>query len=100
MTTKKGQLYTVQVKQVSASEARKNWFRLLDDVVGGEVVVIQRRGKRLVLHCEELDEDMLGAEVPDYKDLLRVADAERADQWRWDWVGSDEGLVPIPEHEQ
>lgn len=88
------------MKRVTASEARRNWFRLLDEIAGGEVIVIQRRGKRLVLRCEELDQDMLGLEVADYKDLLRVPDPEGADEWRWEWVDSDEGVIPIPEQDR
>jgi antitoxin (DNA-binding transcriptional repressor) of toxin-antitoxin stability system len=30
------------MKQVTASEARKNWFRLLDEALDGEVIAVQR----------------------------------------------------------
>ncbi len=44
-------LYTV--KKIAASEARKQWFRLLDEAAGGETIVLERHGRRLVLRREE-----------------------------------------------
>jgi len=41
------------MKHVSASEARKNWFTLLDEVVNGEVVAIQRNDKRVILKLQK-----------------------------------------------
>jgi len=41
------------MKKVTASEARRQWFRLLDEAAQGEVIVLQRRGRRLVLRREE-----------------------------------------------
>ena len=35
------------MKRVTASDARKNWFRLLDEAAAGEVVVIERAGTRI-----------------------------------------------------
>ena len=40
------------MKKVTASEARKRWFRLLDDAASGEVIVVERKGRRLVLRRE------------------------------------------------
>jgi antitoxin (DNA-binding transcriptional repressor) of toxin-antitoxin stability system len=77
------------MKRVTASEARKNWFRILDEVASGEVVVIHRHGKRLILQREKGDRRKAAA--PDYKGLIDVPDAEAADQWHWEWPG--EGLV-------
>ncbi len=57
-------LYIVHMKRVTASEARKSWFRLLDDVAAGEVVVIERKGRRIVLRGESpLPAD---SDLPDY----------------------------------
>jgi antitoxin (DNA-binding transcriptional repressor) of toxin-antitoxin stability system len=84
-------LYIVHMKRVTASEARKNWFRILDEVASGEVVVIHRHGKRLILQSEK--EDRRKAAIPDYTGLLHVPEAEAADQWRWEWPGPGEGLV-------
>jgi hypothetical protein len=43
------ELYIVRMKKVTASEARRQWFRLLDEAAQGEVIVVQRNGRRLVL---------------------------------------------------
>lgn len=87
-------MYTVHMKRITATEARKNWFRILDEVLGGEVVTIHRKGRRIVLRMEEpgaLEWDP----APDYADLLRVEDGDRADQWGWEWDGGD--LKPLPD---
>jgi antitoxin (DNA-binding transcriptional repressor) of toxin-antitoxin stability system len=85
-------VYTVHMKRVTATEARKNWFRLLDEVAEGEVVLIEREGARLVLQLAEQGEPL--AKAPDYRGLIRVPDADEADQWGWEWDGSPEGLRP------
>lgn len=85
-------LYDVQMKRVTASEARKSWFRLLDEVAAGEEVCVERNGKQIVLR---VDEELVGsAEVPNYRHLLRVPDAEEADGWGWEWTGPGEELLP------
>ena len=38
-------MYNVHMKRVTASEARRNWFRLLDEIAGGEQVVITSEGE-------------------------------------------------------
>jgi hypothetical protein len=88
-----GFLYIVHVKNVKASEARKHWFRLLDEALGGEVIVVQRKGRRLVLRLEESNEKGNGSDTRRYKKLLRVSDADRADRWSWEWRGPEGGLV-------
>jgi antitoxin (DNA-binding transcriptional repressor) of toxin-antitoxin stability system len=85
-------MYTVHMKRVTATEARKNWFRLLDEVAEGEVVLIEREGARLLLKLAEQAEP--SAKIPDYRSLIRVPDADEADQWGWEWDGSSEGLRP------
>lgn len=85
------QLYIVHMKRVTASEARKNWFRLLDEAAAGEVIVIDRKGKRLVLRKEKADRKKPG--LPNYRDLLEVLQADNADAWRWEWA--PEGLIPV-----
>jgi hypothetical protein len=76
-------MYTVHMKRVTATEARKNWFRLLDEVVEGEVVLIERDGARLRFALAEPP-----AGIPDYRGLIHVSDADSADQWGWEWDGS------------
>ena len=85
-------MYAVHVKRVTATEARKNWFRLLDEVAEGEVVLIERDGARLRLALAEPAEP--SAKIPDYTGLIQVPDAGHADQWGWEWDGSPEGLRP------
>jgi hypothetical protein len=86
-------LYIVRMKQVTASEARKNWFRLLDEVLDGEVIAVQRKGHRLVLRREDMAKSRNTKVARRYKRLLHVPDAENADEWSWDWRGSERGLV-------
>ena len=73
------------MKRVGASEARRNWFQLLDEVAQGEKIVIERRGRRIVVTCEDLEEVDSMKEAPDYGALLQVSDADQADEWSWDW---------------
>jgi len=75
------------VKYYSATEARANWFRILDEVAEGESVVVERKGKRILLCCEGESTQR----VPDYQGILVVEDEEQADQWGWDWT-PEEGL--------
>ena len=72
-------MYNVHMKRVTASEARRNWFRLLDEVVGGESIVIERRGVRVVLQREARVTDT----PHDYADLLVEPDVDGADRWTW-----------------
>jgi hypothetical protein len=80
------------VKSVTATEARKDWFRLLDDVAAGEVVVIERGGRLLELRRREAAPEL--REAPDYSDVLRVPDADAADAWGWQWEGPGQPLRP------
>lgn len=80
------------MKRMTASEARRLWFRLLDDVAAGEVVAITRNGRRIVIRREELT-DAAPQELPEYGTVLRVPDADGADRWTWDWNGPEGGLT-------
>lgn len=82
-------MYGVHMKSVTPTEARKNWFRLLDEVASGEVIEIRRGLKRIVLRCEPLPNEAVSH--PDYSDLIAAANAEQADLWGWDW--DDHGLL-------
>lgn len=79
------------MKHVTASEARKNWFKLLDEASSGESIVIDRNGKRLILR---LDKRKTKAKIPDYRKIIQVPDADSADKWGWDWT-ERRGLTPI-----
>lgn len=84
-------LYVVHVKHVTASEARKNWFKLLDEASNGESIVINRNGKSLVLRLEARKKT---EKIPDYRKLIQVPDADNADKWGWKWT-ERRGLTPI-----
>ena len=84
------ELYIVHMRSVTASEARKNWFKLLDEVAAGEVVAIRRNGKRIILSAEKRKKRA----VPVYKTLIGGDDLDNADKWGWNW-SPEKGLVPI-----
>ncbi|MGD2124062.1 MAG: hypothetical protein PVJ76_20095 [Gemmatimonadota bacterium] len=80
------------MKRVTASEARKNWFRLLDEVAQGEVVCIERGGRRIILQRESESGGTAG--LPDYEALLQAPDLNDADEWGWSWSEEDGTLEP------
>ncbi|MBM4184411.1 MAG: hypothetical protein FJ207_09310 [Gemmatimonadetes bacterium] len=84
------------MKRITASDARKNWFRLLDEVAGGEVVSIQRGGRTIVLSRAPSAQDAV--EVPDYSAILSAEHLEEADQWSWEWPGPEGELKPESRH--
>ena len=81
------------MKSLSATEARKDWFRLLDEVAAGEVVVIDRGGRLLELRRRETAGEV--QEPADYSDVLRVPNADDADTWGWEWAGPGRPLRPV-----
>ena len=84
------------MKKVTASEARKHWFRLLDHASQGEVIVIQWKGCRVVLRREELNDTGNARARPTYHRLLGAPGVDAADQWSWKWRGAGRGLVSVP----
>lgn len=79
------------MKQYSATEARAKWFSILDSVADGEEVVIERKGRRVVLRREEI----LTPDIPDYSLVLEAPTGDDADGWTWDWdVDSGAHLNP------
>ena len=81
------------MKRVTASDARKNWFRILDEVAAGEVVVIDRGGRRILITRETSAVHEQAA--PSYGDLIRGPHADRADRWGWSWEESDGEIKPL-----
>ena len=69
------------MKRVTATEARRNWFRLLDEVAQGVVVCIERGGRRIVLRREPESEH--GADLADYGTVFRAPKLDEADTWSW-----------------
>ena len=68
------------MKFVTASEARKNWFTLLDEAAKGQVIAIDRNGQRIVLRVDKTRQ-----EKPAHKKLITGQDVDNADKWGWDW---------------
>ncbi|MBI4473883.1 MAG: hypothetical protein HY646_14545 [Acidobacteria bacterium] len=89
MTKTDAELYIVHMKYVTASEARKHWFRLLDEAIEGEVIAIQRDDKKLILKLAKAKQ-----KVPDYRRLINFKDADDADTWGWEWKGPGE-MIPV-----
>ena len=76
------------MKHVTASEARKNWFTLLDEAAEGQVIAIDRKGTRLVLRAEKPRNPRAISTK-----LISGEDLDNADKWGWDW-DKDGKLVP------
>lgn len=85
-------MYVVHMKKVTASEARRRWFRLLDEAIQGEVVVVERGEHRFVLRCEDSGKARKARRRAEYQSLLRVPRANEADRWSWEWPGPEGGL--------
>lgn len=85
-------MYSVHMKSLSATEARRNWFRLLDEIVAGEVVVIERGGS--LVEPRRREARRAPKVVADYSDIVRVADLDEADRWRWEWQAPGQALEP------
>jgi len=84
------------MKRVTASEARRNWFRILDEVAAGEVVVVERNGRAIQLTRAPKADRV--REVPDYSSVVQAAvDAEHAERWGWDWSERDGEVRPVEE---
>lgn len=76
------------MKQVGATEARKDFFKLLDKVVEGETVVIKRKGVNLRL-VREPQVKKKSKKIQYHRYIQGAVD--QADQWNWVWSPS-EGL--------
>jgi len=83
-------LYNVHVKRVTASDARKNWFKLLDEAVKGEVIAIERNGSRLILKLDKRKKS-----IPDYKKWIR-GNWDDADKWGWEMTKTGR-VIPVIE---
>ncbi|HEX2166724.1 MAG TPA: type II toxin-antitoxin system prevent-host-death family antitoxin [Longimicrobiales bacterium] len=80
------------MKRVTASEARRLWFRILDEVLEGEVVVITRRGGRIVIRRDD-STSAKGRTHPDYSGILHIREPDSADSWRWEWSGPEQDVA-------
>jgi hypothetical protein len=84
------------MKRVTASEARRNWFSLLDEVAAGGTVIVMRNSHEIVLRRRDPSERETRP-PPDYAGIIQVPDAESADRWRWDWEGPEGEIRPAPD---
>ena len=83
------------MKRVTASEARKQWFRLLDEIVAGEVVIVERKGRQVEMSCKEGTSATGKERTPDYRSVLNAPDADRADEWGWEWQAPPQSMTPL-----
>ena len=81
------------MKSVTATQLRQDLFRVLDDVVAGETVVVERKGHHVMIVLAQPQGDETSAERPDYRDLVSATDLDDADLWTWEWDG--EGVHPV-----
>ncbi len=77
----------VYTKRITPSQARRHWFGLLDEVADGETILIERTGRRVVLHREEEPYLAVAPSREYYRRLLTVPDLDGAETWGWEWVG-------------
>ena len=79
--------------RTTATEARKNWFQLLDEVVAGEEVMVERRGHQLVLTRRDASSSET-QDIPSYDDLIKASDEvlDGLDRQGWEWVGPGQPL--------
>ncbi len=76
-------MYTVHVKSMTATHARRNFFAVLDEVASGGEVVIESKGRRIVLRREEATRTRR-QKIPDYSKVIgKAEDIEDADLWTW-----------------
>ena len=82
------------MKHITATQARRTWFQVLDEIVDGEVVVVERRGRRIVLQVEP--GSLASDPVPDYAGLISGPALDGADLWGWEWQPENDGLERPP----
>ena len=88
-------MYNVHMKRVTASQARREWFRILDEVAAGEVVIVDRKGRSIQIRLLDPPSDAHAA--PDYSGILAVHErADDADRWGWEWTeDGEDGLQQV-----
>lgn len=82
-------LYTVRVTRLTASDARQEFFRLLDAVEQGEAVVVERKGVRFRLSLLEpaAEKHASGSVSP-----VEVSDPDVL-SGDWTWSGDQDGQL-------
>ncbi len=79
-------MYSVHMIRYTATDARKNFFHLLDAAERGEVVVLERHGVRFKIVVEatkptEIEETIVLTADPDVL------------EGNWTWVSDEEGQL-------
>jgi len=74
-------MYTVRMVRYSATDARREFFRLLDAVDSGESVVLERRGVSYRIVREQTPGTAVPATTAPF---AIVDDALLEGQWTWD----------------
>ena len=70
--------------RLTASEARRRWLQILDRVAAGEPILIEHKGRGILLRRE--DDAEIARDVPDYSAIIRpIDDMGQADEWGWEW---------------
>ena len=83
-------MYTVHMKQVAATQARKSFFNLLDTALAGEKVFIKRHDSLIDLVPKKIKKLK---KHPDYTKFFHSS-VDEADLWSWDWH-PDSGLQSV-----
>lgn len=71
---------------INATEARQEFFRLLDAVENGETVIVERKGTRFRLSLIEAEPET-GPAPP-----VQITDPDVL-SGNWTWVGDDDGQL-------
>lgn len=87
-------MYIVPMKRFTASDARRELFRILDSVEKGEVIVLERKGVRFRLI---LDRDESRPEEGTRKRLMIRDPAVLSGEWTW--TADDDGQLQFHSRE-
>lgn len=80
------------MKQVTATQARQNFFKLLDCAARGEKIVIERKGVSLELVRQPTRKGKRkSGKIPDYSNCI-FSDVSNADKWTWEWEPGENDL--------
>ena len=85
-----GQVYNVRMFPVSATQARRTFFTLLDAAEAGEVVVVERHGKQFRLVAEHEAAPL----APDLASPLVIIDPALL-EGQWTWAEASDGALDL-----
>lgn len=81
------------MKSYTSTEARRQFFKILDRALSGEPVYVERNGIPIRLVPERKRPRPVRV---NYKDSIH-SNLDNADQWSWDW-SPQEGLKVVQPH--